>query len=83
MMTNVSEAFATLKNHICTTHVHDNERLKDSHLYPGKGTIDWAETMELLRSAPNTPPLVLEIEGEEKKNPSADLGATFKKLEDR
>ena len=38
--------------------------------------------MELLRTAPLTPPLLLEIEGEEKKNPGADVSTTFRKLED-
>jgi hypothetical protein len=38
--------------------------------------------MELLRSAPQTPPLLLEIDGEEKKSPSADVTATFRTLED-
>jgi len=39
--------------------------------------------MELLRTAPLTPPLLLEIDGEEKKNPSEEVTATFQKLEDR
>jgi sugar phosphate isomerase/epimerase len=82
MMTSVAEAFATLKKHICSTHVHDNDRDKDSHLSPGKGSIDWNETMELLRAAPQTPPLMLEIEGDEKKNTSEEVSATFRKLED-
>src|SRR5580693_4085376 len=71
IMSAVPEAFATLKNHICSTHIHDNDRFKDSHLWPGNGSIDWKETMELLRTAPQKPPLLLEIDGEEQKNPSA------------
>ena len=82
MMSGIREGFEILKGHICSTHVHDNEKLKDSHLYPGKGSIDWKETMELLRTAPQLPPLLLEIEGEDKKAPGADLTATFRKLED-
>jgi hypothetical protein len=38
--------------------------------------------MELLRTAPQKPPLLLEIDGEEKKNPSVEVTTTFKKLED-
>jgi hypothetical protein len=38
--------------------------------------------MELLRTAPQKPPLLLEIEGEEKKSPSDEVSATFQKLED-
>ena len=82
LMSGVPEAFAILKNQICSTHVHDNNKDKDSHLWPGKGTINWKETMELLRTAPQTPPLLLEIEGEDKKNPGGDVGATFRKLEE-
>ena len=37
--------------------------------------------MELLRSAPHTPPLLLELESDEKVNPLEKLGATFDKLE--
>jgi hypothetical protein len=38
--------------------------------------------MELLRTAPLKPPLLLEIDGEEKKSPSEEVIATFRKLED-
>jgi hypothetical protein len=34
-----------------------------------------------LRSAPNTPPLLLEIEGDEKQNPIENMSAAFDKLE--
>ena len=37
--------------------------------------------MELLRSAPHTPPLLLEIEGDEKINPLEKMGEAFEKLE--
>jgi len=82
IMTSIPEAFETLKKSIGSTHVHDNNKDKDSHLWPGKGSIDWKQTMQLLRTAPQTPPLLLEIEGEEKKNPGGDVSATFRKLED-
>jgi len=82
MMEGVPEAFAILKNYICSTHVHDNNKEKDSHLWPGCGSIDWNETMELLRTAPQKPPLLLEVDGEEKKSPSEAVIATFQKLED-
>ncbi len=37
--------------------------------------------MELLRSAPNTPPLLLEIEGDEKSNPLDRIREAFDKVE--
>jgi sugar phosphate isomerase/epimerase len=66
---------------VCSTHVHDNDKLHDSHLWPGQGTVDWKEAMELLRSAPQTPALLLELEENEKVNPLEKLGETFEKLE--
>ena len=77
----VSQAFEILRGHICSTHVHDNDKNKDSHLWPGQGTIDWKEAMELLRSAPQTPPLMLELAEDEKVNPLEKLAETFEKLE--
>src|SRR5215471_7307350 len=82
MMGGIPSALETLKPHICSTHIHDNNADKDSHLWPGKGSINWKETMELLRTAPQVPPLLLEIDGEEKKSPSGDVSATFHKLEE-
>jgi sugar phosphate isomerase/epimerase len=81
LMSSVSEAFEILRPYIQSTHVHDNFKDRDSHLWPGAGNIDWKEAMELLRSAPNTPPLLLEIESDEKNNPLDKMGETFDKLE--
>jgi sugar phosphate isomerase/epimerase len=81
MAGSVREAFEILRSHICSTHIHDNDKMKDSHLWPGQGTIDWKEAMELLRSAPQTPPLMLELAEDEKSNPLEKLAETFEKLE--
>jgi len=70
-----------LKDLIRTTHVHDNDQQRDSHLWPGKGTIDWKQTMELLRNAPHVPALVLEIEGVEGENVSEKMAESYTKLE--
>jgi sugar phosphate isomerase/epimerase len=77
----VREAFETLRKQICSTHVHDNAKVQDSHLWPGQGTIDWKEAMELLRSAPQVPPLMLELAEDPKVNPLEKFGETFEKLE--
>src|SRR5438477_503338 len=69
IMSNVAEALETLKNYIHSTHIHDNLKDRDSHLWPGAGSIDWKEVMGGLRGAPHTPPLLLEIEADEKVNP--------------
>ncbi len=81
IMGSVSEAFEILRKQVCSSHVHDNNKVQDSHLWPGAGTIDWKEAMALLRSAPQTPPLLLELGEDEKVNPLEKLRETFKKLE--
>ena len=60
----VAPAFAILKDRIRSTHLHDNNGAEDSHLWPfhsAGGTIDWSETMRLLRSLPGQYPLLLEL----------------------
>jgi sugar phosphate isomerase/epimerase len=81
MMGSVSEAFEIVRKLICSTHVHDNAKVQDSHLWPGQGTIDWKESMELLRSAPQTPALLLELAEDQKVNPLEKLKEAFDKLE--
>ena len=83
MMGSVAEAFETVKEHIASAQAHDNSKDRDAHFWPGKGTIDWKETMGLLRSASDNLALILEIEAEDqKKDISADMAATYKKLEE-
>jgi sugar phosphate isomerase/epimerase len=52
---------STLKDHLRSTHIHDNQGVRDEHLWPGDGTIAWPETMAELKSAPQNPAAVLEI----------------------
>jgi sugar phosphate isomerase/epimerase len=81
LMSEVPQAFEIVKDHIHSTHIHDNAHDRDTHLWPGKGNIDWKQAMELLRTAPHTPPLLLEIEGDEKANIAAKMPEAFEKLE--
>jgi len=81
MMGSVAEAFKTLSPYIQSVHLHDNGKEKDQHLFPGEGTIDWSETMTLLRTAPQVPPLVLEIKGVEDRDMIAGLGKSFQMLD--
>ncbi|HTW66221.1 MAG TPA: sugar phosphate isomerase/epimerase family protein [Bryobacteraceae bacterium] len=60
----VPAAYEILKDRIRSTHLHDNNGVDDSHLWPfysPGGTIDWKETMGLLRSRPTQYPLLLEL----------------------
>jgi sugar phosphate isomerase/epimerase len=82
IMSSVPEAFYTLKDHIRSTHVHDNAKDRDAHLWPGEGSIDWNEAIGLLRTAPHVPPVLLEIEPpEDKATVAKGITDTFRKLE--
>jgi sugar phosphate isomerase/epimerase len=81
IMGGVAQAFHLLKPLIRSTHVHDNAAVSDDHLWPGDGTVNWEETMNLLRAAPQVPPLLLEIKGEGKSDIIEGMAKTFHKLE--
>ena len=83
LISSVPRAFEVLKDRIRSTHVHDNNEDRDSHLWPGDGNIDWKQTMELLRTAPHQPPLLLEIEGVGGEKVAEKMAASFGKLEGR
>ena len=57
----VSHAIAAMGNRIASVHVHDNHGLKDEHLWPGDGTIEWPATVEALKKLATPPATVLEI----------------------
>ena len=46
-----------------------------------KARIDWKETMALLRTAPQVPPLLLEIEGVEGEKVAEKMAEAYSKLE--
>jgi len=58
----VDAAFQTMKSRLRSTHIHDNNGVDDSHLFPLNsegGTIDWDRTMDCLRTT--DVPLLLEL----------------------
>jgi sugar phosphate isomerase/epimerase len=57
----VAAVLSELKDHIRSTHLHDNHGEKDEHLWPGEGTIDWTVTMAELKTTPKVEAGVLEI----------------------
>lgn len=64
IMDGVSQTFELMKDRIKSTHVHDNNGKDDKHLFPTLapgGTVNWAETMALLRSRQHQFPLLLEL----------------------
>jgi sugar phosphate isomerase/epimerase len=81
LMSSVHQAFGVLEDRIRSTHVHDNRCDRDSHLWPGDGTIDWSQTMQSLRAATHAPALLLEIEVEDGADLATRMAETYGKLE--
>lgn len=85
MMEGVEPAFNRMKDRIRATHVHGNDGDTDTHLFPyiaEQDTVDWAKTMQLLRSRENQYPLTLELrEVEGMENPFARVREVFERLE--
>ncbi len=57
----VADAISTLGSRIDEVHVHDNRGVKDEHLWPGDGTIDWPAAVDALKALSKPPATVLEI----------------------
>jgi sugar phosphate isomerase/epimerase len=81
LMNGVVRDFEVMKPYIRSTHVDDNVGDRDSHLWPGEGGVDWKEAMDLLRTAPQAPPLLLEIEGVEGKDTVKAMQKVYELLE--
>ena len=81
----IDTAFRAMKSRIRSTHVHDNNGKEDQHLFPlgaDGGTIDWKQTMRLLREAPDQYPLLLELrEVPEMAQPFETVKTVFERLE--
>lgn len=82
IMSSVHQAFGVMEQRIRSTHVHDNHRDRDAHLWPGDGNIDWNQTIQSLRAAPHAPALLMEIEGQEGVNVSSKMAEAYKMLEE-
>ncbi len=82
----VEHEFKLMKKRIRSLHVHDNDGHKDLHLFPlvaEGGTIEWKPAMELLRSAQDQYPLLLELkEVPEMANPLEKVQEVFERLEE-
>jgi len=61
MTVGVPAAIANLGGRIVQVHAHDNHGLKDEHLFPGDGTIDWPATTAALNTLATPPAIVLEL----------------------
>jgi sugar phosphate isomerase/epimerase len=61
MTVGIPEAIQVLGKRAISLHVHDNHGMKDEHLWPGDGSIDWETTTKMLSTLPSPPAVVLEI----------------------
>ncbi|MBV9504079.1 MAG: sugar phosphate isomerase/epimerase [Acidobacteriia bacterium] len=81
----ISAAFDLMKEKIRSTHIHDNDGKADIHLFPflsPGGTINWKETMRLLRSRPGQYPLMLELKEDPNfSQPLETVKEIFERLE--
>jgi sugar phosphate isomerase/epimerase len=81
----VEAEFEVMKPRIRSTHVHDNNGKADSHLLPfitAGGTIDWKNTMQLLRSRQDQYPLLLELKDQgDSAHPLDQAMEVFDRLE--
>jgi sugar phosphate isomerase/epimerase len=81
----VEHEFEIMLDRIRSLHVHDNDGVSDSHLFPfsnSGGTIDWERVMHLLSSHPDQYPLLLELkEVAGMTNPLDRVNEIFERLE--
>ncbi len=64
----IDAAFELLQPRIAELHLHDNKDIKDDHLWPGSGKIDWKNVAKHMANLPPTTPGILDI--------AHDLGET-------
>ena len=61
MTVGVAQAIESIGARTPSIHVHDNNGLKDEHLWPGDGAIDWQAAMTPLLARDPQPAIVLEL----------------------
>lgn len=80
MVGSVQDAFETLKDRICSTHVHDNKKEKDDHLLPFDGDINWEDTVRGFRSVDGQFPVLFEVRKEESAKPEKSTLARLREV---
>jgi len=75
-MSNVAEAFEILKRMCAPSHIHDNAKDKDTHLWPGQLRSTEGGDGLAAHRAPDPAP-ASGIESDEKVNPLEKIGPAF------
>jgi sugar phosphate isomerase/epimerase len=70
MTVGVQAAIATLGERIVQVHAHDNHGMKDEHLFPGDGTIDWQAAAAAINAQAAPPAVVLELSSQVASEPA-------------
>ena len=63
LMGDLSEAIETLSGHLWTTHIHDNRGIRDEHLVPYAGTINWDAAIMETQKIGYEGALMFEVDG--------------------
>jgi sugar phosphate isomerase/epimerase len=80
----VGPSFEAMKDHLVSSHIHDNHGDKDEHLLPFDGTIDWDAALRGFVDAPQLIAMVFEIKGQGVTPPSLDqISAACDKIEEK
>ncbi|MBI4265933.1 MAG: sugar phosphate isomerase/epimerase [Acidobacteria bacterium] len=61
LMGDLGEAIETISGHLWTTHVHDNGGVRDDHLVPFAGAIDWGAAMMETQKIGYDGPMMFEV----------------------
>jgi sugar phosphate isomerase/epimerase len=82
----VEAAYTSMRDRIRSTHLHDNDGVNDSHLFPfvaDGGTVNWKRGMQLLASRPEQYPLLLELkEAPQIAQPLEAVKKMFERMEE-
>src|SRR5271154_3887818 len=68
----VGPGFETMREHLVSSHIHDNHGDKDEHLLPLDGTIEWDSALRGFVDAPQMIAMVFEIKGQGVTPPPLD-----------
>ncbi|HEY4880363.1 MAG TPA: sugar phosphate isomerase/epimerase family protein [Candidatus Acidoferrales bacterium] len=80
----VAPGFEAMRDHLVSSHIHDNHGDKDEHSLPFDGTIDWDAALRGFVDAPQVIAMVFEIKGQGATPPSLDqISAACGKIEEK
>ena len=67
----IAGAIAAFGARVTAVHFHDNHGVKDEHLWPGDGSIDWQAAAKAIKAMVTPPAIVLELDSTLPDTPAA------------